>query len=331
MSSLSNSQKPKILLKIHNKTLEKRNTSECYKVLYTEKGVYDLMKFYETIHGLPQQVRNFTMLRPTYHTELCKRGLIEIFNYEEQNKDYDFKYYGMISPNPSYFSTNSNPLTEKDKEYGAGIIVWFFHQNQIESSNIKNKTNAELSELCKAIKNVEMSNSQLYISRTNSQDSISSIDENSHITYLASILNLETQHLNFLKDSKKRIFKYLELIFNVDLKNDFVNIYAHFPYMENMVTFHLHVRINQGLHPLEKHHSMTIDEMINILESGNTIRAYVIERGICYDELEAGTFLESLNSPGISLERIKNPFILQSSYVINPMLTYQWRRFKNYN
>lgn len=322
MIGLHNSQKPhKAHLKIHNKTLEKRNTPECYRVIYTEKGVDDLMKYYESIHGLPQQVRNFTMLRPTYHTEMCKRGLIEVFNYEEQqNKDYNFKYYGMISPNPSYFSTNSNPLTEKDKEYGTGIIVWFFHQNQIESSKIKNNTNVELSQLCKTIKNVEMSNSQLYLSRTNSQESISRINENSHITYLASILNLEKQHLNFLKDSKKRILNYIESIFNVDSKRDFVNIYSHFPYMENMATFHLHVRINQGLHPLERHHSMTIDEMINVLESGKTIRAFIIERGVCYDELEAGTFLESLNSSGIRLERIKNPFILQSSFVLNPML-----------
>ena len=90
--------------------------------------------------------------------------------------------------------------------------------------------------------------------------------------------------------------------------------------MENMVTFHLHARINQGLHPLEKHHSMTIDEMINILDSGKTIRTYITERGVCFDELEAGTFLKSLNSSGIRLMRIKNPFILQSSFVLNPML-----------
>ena len=176
-------------------------------VLYTEKGIDDLEKYYETIHGLPQQVRNFTMLRPSYHTEMSKKGLIEIFNYE-LNEDSNFKYYGMISPNPSYFSTNSNPLTEKDKEYGTGIIVWFFHQNQMESSNIKNKRNVELLQLCKTIENVEISNSQLYCTRTNSQDSINSINENSHIRYLASILNLEKHHLNFLKNIKKRIFKY---------------------------------------------------------------------------------------------------------------------------
>ena len=320
---MSNKNENRSHLTIHNKTFEKRNTTECYKIVYTHEGIDALENYYNKIHGLPQAVRNFTMLRPTYHTEVCKTGLIEIFHFKQQFDNSFFENYAMISPNPSYFPLKADPLTAKDKQYGTGLVVWFFHPNQMELSKIKSKTNEELLESCNNVENDDNKNSELYIQRSNSQESISHINENSKIKYLASILNLDKYHLEFLKYVKKKIFNYIQLKFNVDANKDFVNIYSHFPYIENMVTFHLHVRINQGFHPLEKHHSMMFDDMINVLESGRSIKEHILERGICFDELEAGQFLESLKLDGIKLERIKNPFLLSSPFVLNPMASIQ--------
>jgi hypothetical protein len=58
-------------------------------------------------------------------------------------------------------------------------------------------------------------------------------------------LDLTPKHLPMLKQAREDILKYLKKNFNVNTDADNVNIYWHFPYMKDMLTFHLHARVNQ--------------------------------------------------------------------------------------
>src|SRR4051794_3598262 len=79
-------------------------------------------------------------------------------------------------------------------------------------------------------------------------------------------------------------------------------------------SLHLHVRVNQGEHPLELTKSFGLDDLISGLESGDTINKMILRR----QSANAGCYLANICSeiekliqgvPGISVVHISNPFL----------------------
>ena len=109
--------------------------------------------------------------------------------------------------------------------------------------------------------------------------------------------------------------------FNVDEKEDFINLYFHFPYGKDTVTLHMHIRVNQGFHPLEKAQAISYDEVIKTLENGVSVADYLIHKS----KNEDGFYVY----PGLKLcfegmgipykDGVKNPFLLESMEVENPL------------
>ncbi len=92
-------------------------------------------------------------------------------------------------------------------------------------------------------------------------------------------------------------------------------LYVHCAFDLN-TTLHLHVRVNEGMHPLEEKRRYQLDDIIKTLESGKTIHDLIIERGPVFLESSdtiTKKFLEGI--PGIAITEISNPFIISDQYI----------------
>ncbi len=152
--------------------------------------------------------------------------------------------------------------------------------------------------------------------RSEDQETIESIRNRSDFPYFASVLDLKKEHLELLKTWKSDIFATLR---NFDVSEDEgvnIRLYFHWPYTDDTVTLHLHVRVNQGSHPLEEEESITLDKAIEILEQGKSIEEFILEKGTWYTTVDDYDFLSSID--GIYPEVVYNKFRLDSREVPNP-------------
>lgn len=90
-----------------------------------------------------------------------------------------------------------------------------------------------------------------------------------------------------------------------------IEFYIHFPYPEKNITFHVHVRVNVGRHPMEKARFFYLDEVILWLREGRPIQQFILERNPYFTD----DFDILHNIPGITLRHQKNPYFISSSYI----------------
>lgn len=79
--------------------------------------------------------------------------------------------------------------------------------------------------------------------------------------------------------------KHLRDVYKVDEALDDVRLYFHFPNMIDSATSHIHVRVNQKVHPLEQYRSIVLDDVIAHLERGISVRQLILMRGPWYTKL----------------------------------------------
>ena len=84
----------------------------------------------------------------------------------------------------------------------------------------------------------------------------------------SSILDLDGNDVPLLKTANKVIDNHLRKYYMVK-DSDYVKKYFHFPYGVNTITLHLHVRINQALHPCEFFRSFQLEDLISQLPSND--------------------------------------------------------------
>jgi len=153
-----------------------------------------------------------------------------------------------------------------------------------------------------------------YLKRTPSQEGISS-PEQIEDPYLASILDFTYRHVDFLKDIKKASLLHLQETYDVNLNTDQVELFFHFPYGEDTTTVHLHIRVNQGRHPLEMTRSISLDTLISLLEKKVNIADFLARNNPYFME-NSQVVLNALdNIEGVHIQLIKNPLFLASPMI----------------
>ena len=148
-----------------------------------------------------------------------------------------------------------------------------------------------------------------FFNRTNSQKKIREIELASpQHPYLATILDLTSNHIDFLKNLRVTTLEHLEKVYEVNLNKDRIEMYFHFPYAESTTTLHLHIRVNQGHHPMESARSFPLDEVIDYLEKGEQISRLILQKNPYYlDDLDI-----LHDTVGVSIEEAKNPHIFSN-------------------
>ena len=90
-----------------------------------------------------------------------------------------------------------------------------------------------------------------------------------------------------LKRLKEQITEHVKDVYDVNCSwggenhtppYDKVRLYFHFPYGQKTVTLHLHVRINQALHPYEVSRSFMLDDVINHLRHHDNVYDLILDR-----------------------------------------------------
>ena len=97
---------------------------------------------------------------------------------------------------------------------------------------------------------------------------------------IPSILFLNNSHLEDLIKLKKYVLNHITKVYGYNEKEDNLKLYFHFPYGSATVTLHLHIRINQPMHPVEALRSFTLDEVMDRLskKTENPILDMIHER-----------------------------------------------------
>ncbi|MCD6026159.1 MAG: hypothetical protein K0R08_678 [Solimicrobium sp.] len=153
-----------------------------------------------------------------------------------------------------------------------------------------------------------------YFKRTASQEEIGQLEQiDPQLPYLASILDLTSEHIPFLKILQETAYSHLENVLGVKLKEDFLQMFFHFPYPEVTTTLHLHIQANRVNHPMDGKRSFSLKEIIDWLESGKEISDLVLARKPYYFHSSYPKILDEID--GINMETVKNPCIVTSPHV----------------
>jgi hypothetical protein len=159
----------------------------------------------------------------------------------------------------------------------------------------------------------ENSNSTL-MERSDSQELNEVVEQRSKIKIKVSILDLTRDDIQMLKSLRKTVIEHLSMEYAVDEAQDDIRMHFHFPYQESTSTLHMHIRINQALHPLDNSRSFSIDDIIKILEQGKDVKNLILERVPFWGDLQKNPefFLQmNASQEEFSMQVVKNPFKIE--------------------
>lgn len=252
-----------------------------YSVLLTQQGLDSLRHIkYDAVHGAPAFLRSLLSLDPgSPHLKQIVKGP-QFYPYF---KDEKF----LVIHNSTYdpeFQSHQYPKSQKLKAEGIKLCAWFIHPHLSCLNSNSRQLLEGLSDgvvpkpVIERIAKNEGGNSSSTQVPGFAQRDIRTIGEmRKDGEYLASILDLNKNHVDLLKNLKKKAEQHLKEQYHIT-DDDNVDLYFHFPYAEKNTTLHLHIRVNQGMHPFEKARSYTLAELIEGLSSGLTIDDIILDK-----------------------------------------------------
>ncbi|ABN63987.1 SidE phosphodiesterase domain-containing protein [Shewanella baltica] len=182
----------------------------------------------------------------------------------------------LIYPNPTYITKEyfTHPENLKNTKNGIQLLTWAVHPRNA-APLINEITAGEFHSLHK-----ESSPSRFGLYTTSQLET----ERKTGLKSLTTILDLTKEDLPQLIALRKASHDQLVSKYNVDLNKDKVNMFFHFPVSIETATLHLHVFVNKGNLPLNEQRSFSIDEVINYLESGKSVKELILNRndGVYY-------------------------------------------------
>ncbi|MEX3640246.1 hypothetical protein [Paraburkholderia sp. BR14320] len=274
---------------------------------FTPTGLDSLRRKYDMVHGVPPFLYDLLSLN-TANPHLKQITMTpHLYPYL---KDERFLIVHNTSHDPT-FQALKNPRAQKLKNEAVMLCGWFIHPHL---NCLKGESLQLLEELSdhradKPIDRPILKKLQTtYVKGEQNTDVLENLALNSEPQrigelrnggeYLASILDLNRSHIPLLKSLRDKALHHLQAQYGVD-EHDDVDLYFHFPYPDSTTTLHLHIRANQGLHPLEKAKSFTLDELIDGFSSGKKIDDIILERQVTYDG-------KIFRDPGRSIAEFQN-------------------------
>lgn len=294
---------------IPDKRYEKFNGKHGAWLHFTEEGIANLEEYYRELRGLPRYIDDVLALSP--HSPKL--------DYFAQNPallqwadDGSF----IIQPNipvmdmDAFMADTDNARNHPD---GLELTMWYIHPRMLENSVFQEKYFRDnFLEAADSFSYVPYLNSATNLERREEKERIKDIERESAITYLASTLDLSEGDLPYLRKVRDAIHAHLREVYHVQ-DSDEVKIFSHDLIGESGTTLHFHIRVNQGIHPLEKQHSTSLDEIIENLEKGITPKDLLLARKKIFfspDGMHKRKNFQHID--GISFEEAESPFTMTS-------------------
>jgi len=282
----------------------KYNKPMCYEVSLTSEVLDAYRANSHAIHGLPGFMDDFI------HLNLESPDLGIILKHPELVQ-WLSDGTAVLLPDYPYIKSESGDLLRKSKNEPEGLSlgIWYIHPKQLEETVFSSPENRN--DFRKATKSFCYDPSLKPVSRLQrnaNQKRIKDIEESSGIPYLASALDLNAGHIQWLKELKIMALGHLSQYYNVT-DEDNTLMFFHRIIAPPHVTLHLHIRVNQGMHPLEKSYRLMLDDIIEGLEYGKTVKNLILDAGPHYST--ADTIGEiSRWGTNVSVKNIANPFFV---------------------
>jgi len=248
---------------LNPKGLIKYQTKDVAVIKFTNKGQLEQLRHTYSETPLPDFLTKVINMEDCPDTRLYHRNnRLAEFIPPIDNKQHGY----LISPNTPYcdkkvLDTYVNaPETLKNSKDGIilctyaihpGIKSSFLESQYFPSGHIKLETDQKLSQ--------------------------KTINAETQIDSLTSILSLKPEHVPQLEKLRKGTLEHLRDVYAID-EHDNVRMFFHFPVAEKTATLHLHTWVNKGDHPLNEPRSFALDEIITHLKSGKEISELVLER-----------------------------------------------------
>lgn len=304
------------LLKIPDKRHRTHNTERCIRVDFTEESLDALRTKYHEVGGQPAHMDAILHLDPS-SKEL---GLLlrrpELIEWSDD---------GTFVLVPNFTNTDHEQMTRapqsvRTTQGGLAILAWFVHPKQLEGTVFAEPENRQdFKRASQSFSHIPYLTPEILTERVHERDKIEELEEASGVPYFASILDLTAKHLPWLRNLRETTHNHLKRNYGVTA-DDHVDLFFHGLISQKTTTLHLHIRVNQGIHPLEENKLFRLDEIIANFEQGRTIQDLVLdkntERGVHYTDFEDGNKIEFIKDiPGVRISEVDSPFHITSQLI----------------
>ena len=124
--------------------------------------------------------------------------------------------------------------------------------------------------------------------------------------------DLAKQDCEWLLELRDVAIKHAKRVYGLS-SQDSVKLYFHDIYSERLTTLHLHIKVNQAIHPHEKKQLTMLDDVIDWLQRGRDVKKLFIRKKHFF--LDLNELDELTIKVGISARTIRNPFQLESQWL----------------
>lgn len=240
---------------------------------------------------------------------------------ESINREYLFSFPNLIRftskgdffimPSPAYLPESGLAAHHKASlsKRGFGLNGWFTHPALLKNSYFEKKIYRSNPSLILSAPSQEWSRL-----RKRTSKSILDLESETGIKYYATLLDLTPNDTQWLKEIRMITSQLLKDQFGFIEGRDDLKIYFHFPYPVETTTLHLHIRVNQKIHPMEENMRFYLDDIINHLQNNRKIHSFILEKQHKLKEkgilsTDAAEKLLSRAS-GLTIEKVENNYIL---------------------
>lgn len=291
------------------RSYEKYNRPTCTRVTLDADGLDRVRESYREVRGQPVFIDDILHMNPhgADTQELTKRP-----------RDIRWSHDGnfMVIPNYAYMNhKETEHFRQRQPNDHSGMILtaWYVHPSQLEGTVFSEAD-------CRRDFRIAQSRS-MYVpelapktrsERGQHQQRIRTLEEESGVPYFASVLDLTPADLPYLKALRAVSITCLKYDYNIR-DDDRVALYFHTLPPTETTTLHLHIRVNQGVHPLDNDKSIALDDLIENLEHGRTAKDMLLEKGFQHRHRSKSD--DILGCSGMHHETVRNPFVIPSPYV----------------
>ena len=128
--------------------------------------------------------------------------------------------------------------------------------------------------------------------------------------FLSIPLDLGAEHVSLLKELKSTVMAHLVEVYHCDLSKEKVEIYSHSPiYAMDSCGLHVHVRVNEGRHPLESDlRNLTIDDAIHQLGTKERVTHFPQTSSGDFISYNVAAKMKRSTDNGIEFTKVPNPW-----------------------
>lgn len=266
-----------------------------------------------TLYKVDYSQRTLEALKLKYHDMLVPNFMLDLLQVTPEFSDVRLlkQYPGMIEwsedgtafilpdfPDlPDAKNNIYSPSALKQLPDGFPLGVWYVHPALLQKSVFRNR------DIRNNFQSAASKAPMPPISLTN----ISDIEKETGTPYLASIFDLTPQDLPYLESLKKLAHRHLQQRYEIS-ETDLVELLFHSITATVTTTLHMHVNVNQQLHPLNRHRCFSMDEIKDALENGQTGLDLVSSRSF-YLGKRTAKIMDGL--PDAKIHEVENPFIAE--------------------